>query len=410
MSKTPETASLAKRDDFPILQEKVNGHPLVYLDNAASSQKPRQVIDAICHHYEHDNANVHRGIHELSNRATEAYEGARRRVADFLNAGSHEEIIFTRGTTEGLNLVANTWALDNLREGDTILLTEMEHHSNLVPWQILAQRIGAQIDFIEITGDDGQLDLQWLDEQLARARMLSITHISNTMGTVNPIAEICAHARAAGVLTVVDAAQSAGHMPVDVQEIDCDFLAFSGHKTCGPTGIGVLYGRRELLDAMPPYQCGGEMISKVGYREATFNVAPHKFEAGTPNVADAVGLHAALDYLETIGREAIFEHDQRLAKRACERLAEIDGIRLFGPAEGRSGVVSFVLPDAHALDLATMADQKGVALRAGHHCNQPLLNKLGVPATTRASFYFYNTEAEIDRFIEVLHEVRKLFA
>ena len=409
MSKKSETAGLATRHDFPILEEKVNGHPLVYLDNAASSQKPQQTIDAIAHHYEHNNANVHRGIHELSNRATEAYEGARRRVADFLNAGSHEEIIFTRGTTEGLNLVANTWALDNLREGDTILLTEMEHHSNLVPWQILAQKIGAQLDFIEITGDDGELDLQWLDEQLARARILSLTHISNTMGTVNPVAKICAHARAAGVLTVVDAAQSAGHMPVDVQKIDCDFLAFSGHKTCGPTGIGVLYGRRELLDAMPPYQGGGEMISKVGYREATFNVAPHKFEAGTPNIAGAVGLRTALDYLESIGLESIFEHDQRLANRACERLAEIDGIRLFGPAKGRSGVVSFVLPDVHALDLATMADQKGVALRAGHHCNQPLLNKLGVPATTRASFYFYNTEAEVDRFIEVLREVRKLF-
>ena len=419
MNPRAETATLAKRDesvdwtalrdDFPILRETVNGHPLVYLDNAASSQKPHQVIDAVRRYYEHDNANVHRGIHELSNRATEAYEGARQRVADYLNAGSREEIIFTRGTTEGLNLVANTWALDKLRQGDTILLTEMEHHSNLVPWQILANRIGAKLDFIEITGDDGQLDLQWLDEQLARARLLSLTHISNTMGTVNPVAEICARARAAGVVTVVDAAQSAGHAPVDVQAIDCDFLAFSGHKTCGPTGIGVLYGRRKLLEAMPPYQGGGEMILKVGYRDSTFNVAPHKFEAGTPNVAGAVGLHAALDYLDAIGREAIFEHDQRLAKRACERLAEIDGIRIFGPAEGRSGVVSFVLPGAHALDLATMADQKGVALRAGHHCNQPLLAKLSVAATARASFYFYNTEAEVDRFIEVLHGVRKMF-
>ena len=420
MNAPAKTTSLAKRDgvidwaalreDFPILQETVNDHPLVYLDNAASSQKPRQVIDAIRHHYEHDNANVHRGIHELSNRATEAYEGARQRVADFINAGSREEIIFTRGTTEGLNLVANSWGLENLREGDTILLTEMEHHSNLVPWQLLAQRIGARLDFIEITGDDGQLDLQWLDEQLARARLLSLTHISNTMGTVNPIAEICARAREAGVVTVMDAAQSAGHAPVDVQAIGCDFLAFSGHKTCGPTGIGVLYGRRELLEAMPPYQGGGEMISRVEFRDVTFNVVPHKFEAGMPNVAGAVGLHAALDYLDAIGRGAIFEHDQRLAKRACERLAEINGIRLFGPKKGRSGVVSFVLPDAHALDLATMADQKGVALRAGHHCNQPLLAKLGVPATARASFYFYNTETEVDRFIEVIHQVRKLFA
>ena len=410
MSAEAKSASLARRDDFPILPKTVNGHPLVYLDNAASSQKPRQVIDAIRRYYEHDNANVHRGIHELSNRATEAYEGARQRVADYLNAGSRDEIIFTRGTTEGLNLVANTWALENLREGDTILLTQMEHHSNLVPWQMLARRIGAQLDFIEITGDDGQLDLQWLDEQLARARLLSLTHVSNTLGSVNPVAEICARARAAGVITVVDAAQSTGHAPVDVQAIGCDFLAFSGHKTCGPTGIGVLYGRRELLEAMPPYQGGGEMIAKVEYRDVTFNVVPHKFEAGTPNVAGAVGLHAALDYLDAIGREAIFKHSQHLAKLACEQLGEIDGIRIFGPSEGRSGVVSFVLPDAHALDLATMADQKGVALRAGHHCNQPLLAKLGVPATARASFYFYNTEAEVDRFIEVLHQVRKLFA
>ena len=420
MSTKAESAFLAKcddridwallRDDFPILNKQVNDHPLVYLDNAASSQKPQQVIDAIRRYYEHDNANVHRGIHELSNRATEAYEAARQRVAEFINAGSSDEIIFTRGTTEGLNLVAQTWALENLREGDTILLTEMEHHSNLVPWQILARRIGVKLDFIEINGDDGQLDLKWLDEQLARARLLSLTHISNTLGSVNPVAEICARARHSGVVTVVDAAQSAGHIPIDVSEIGCDFLAFSGHKICGPTGIGVLYGQRKLLEAMPPYQSGGEMITKVEYRDSTFNIVPHKFEAGTPNVAGAVGLHAALDYLDAIGREAIFEHDQQLANLTCEQLSKIDGIRLFGPSEGRSAVVSFVLPDAHALDLATMADQKGVALRAGHHCNQPLLAKLGVPATARASFYFYNTEAEVQRLTEVIHQVRKLVA
>ncbi|MBF95604.1 MAG: cysteine desulfurase [Pelagibacterales bacterium] len=420
MNTKAESAVLAKRDDridwallrddFPILNKQVNDHPLVYLDNAASSQKPQQVIDAIRRYYEHDNANVHRGIHELSNRATEAYEAARQRVAEFINAGSSDEIVFTRGTTEGLNLVAQTWALENLREGDTILLTEMEHHSNLVPWQILARRIGVQLDFIEINGDDGQLDLKWLDEQLARARLLSLTHISNTLGSVNPVTEICARARDSGVITVVDAAQSAGHIPIDVSEIGCDFLAFSGHKICGPTGIGVLYGQRKLLEAMPPYQSGGEMITKVEYRDSTFNIVPHKFEAGTPNVAGAVGLHAALDYLDAIGREAIFEHDQQLANLTCEQLSKIDGIRLFGPSEGRSAVVSFVLPDAHALDLATMADQKGVALRAGHHCTQPLLAKLGVPATARASFYFYNTEAEVDRLIEVIHQVRKLVA
>ena len=397
------------RGDFPILNQSINGHPLVYLDNAASSQKPQIVIDAIRTHYECDNANVHRGIHELSNRATEVYEGARQQITEYLNAVSRDEIIFTRGTTESLNLVAQTWGLENLWEGDTILLTEMEHHSNIVPWQLLAKRTGAKLDFIPVAGDDGTLDLSKLDEQLDRAKLLSFTHISNTLGSINPASDLCQRAREAEVVTVVDAAQSAGHAPVDVQTIGCDFLAFSGHKICGPTGIGVLYGRSELLEAMPPYQGGGEMISKVEFHDSTFNVPPHKFEAGTPNVAGAAGLRAAIDYVDAIGRETIFEHDQRLAKRACKQLEEINGIRLFGPSDTRSAVVSFVLPDAHALDLATMADQKGVALRAGHHCNQPLLAKLGVPATARASFYFYNTEAEVDRFIEVIHQVRKLF-
>lgn len=397
------------RGDFPILNQSINGHPLVYLDNAASSQKPQIVIDTIRTHYECNNANVHRGIHELSNRATEVYEGARQQITEYLNAVSRDEIIFTRGTTESLNLVAQTWGLENLWEGDTILLTEMEHHSNIVPWQLLAKRTGAKLDFIPVAGDDGTLDLSKLDEQLDRAKLLSFTHISNTLGSINPASDLCQRAREAEVVTVVDAAQSAGHAPVDVQTIGCDFLAFSGHKICGPTGIGVLYGRSELLEAMPPYQGGGEMISKVEFHDSTFNVPPHKFEAGTPNVAGAAGLRAAIDFVDTIGREAIFEHDQRLAKRACKQLEEINGIRLFGPSDTRSAVVSFVLPDAHALDLATMADQKGVALRAGHHCNQPLLAKLGVPATARASFYFYNTEAEVDRFIEVIHQVRKLF-
>ena len=414
MSQSAETAQATidwetLRGDFPILNQSINGHPLVYLDNAASSQKPQIVIDAIRTHYECDNANVHRGIHELSNRATEVYEGARQQITEYLNAVSRDEIIFTRGTTESLNLVAQTWGLENLWEGDTILLTEMEHHSNIVPWQLLAKRTGAKLDFIPVAGDDGTLDLSKLDEQLDRAKLLSFTHISNTLGSINPASDLCQRAREAEVVTVVDAAQSAGHAPVDVQTIGCDFLAFSGHKICGPTGIGVLYGRSELLEAMPPYQGGGEMISKVEFHDSTFNVPPHKFEAGTPNVAGAAGLRAAIDFVDAIGREAIFEHDQRLAKRACKQLEEINGIRLFGPSDTRSAVVSFVLPDAHALDLATMADQKGVALRAGHHCNQPLLAKLGVPATARASFYFYNTEAEVDRFIEVIHQVRKLF-
>ena len=399
----------AIREDFPILNQKINGRPLIYLDNASSSQKPQAVIDAIRNHYTYNNANVHRGIHELSNRSTEIYEGSRKRVAEYLNAANTKEIIFTRGTTESINLVAQSWGQSNLNAGDTILLTEMEHHSNLVPWQILAKRIGAKLEFIPVTGDKGLLDLSDIDARLDRAKLLSFTHFSNTMGTINPAKELCQMARKAGVVSLVDAAQSAGHTLIDVQEIDCDFLAFSGHKICGPTGIGVLYGRKEKLEEMPPYQGGGEMISKVEYFESTFNEIPHKFEAGTPNIAGAAGLYAAIEYIDNIGRMAIFQHDQLLVSRTLKRLKEIDGIRIFGPYSNRSAVVSFVIPDTHALDLATMADQKGVAIRAGHHCNQPLLAKLGVQATARASFNFYNTESEVDRFIEVIHQVRKMF-
>ena len=400
----------AIREDFPILNQKINGRPLIYLDNASSSQKPQAVIDAIRNHYTYNNANVHRGIHELSNRSTEIYEGSRKRVAEYLNAANTKEIIFTRGTTESINLVAQSWGQSNLNAGDTILLTEMEHHSNLVPWQILAKSIGAKLEFIPVTGDNGLLDLSDIDARLDRAKLLSFTHFSNTMGTINPAKELCQMARKAGVVSLVDAAQSAGHTLIDVQEIDCDFLAFSGHKICGPTGIGVLYGRKEKLEEMPPYQGGGEMISKVEYFESTFNEIPHKFEAGTPNIAGAAGLYAAIEYIDNIGRMAIFQHDQLLVSRTLKRLKEIDGIRIFGPDSNRSAVVSFVIPDTHALDLATMADQKGVAIRAGHHCNQPLLAKLGVQATARASFNFYNTESEVDRFIEVIHQVRKMFA
>ena len=399
----------AIREDFPILNQKINGRPLIYLDNASSSQKPQAVIDAIRNHYTYNNANVHRGIHELSNRSTEIYEGSRKRVAEYLNAANTKEIIFTRGTTESINLVAQSWGQSNLNAGDTILLTEMEHHSNLVPWQILAKRIGAKLEFIPVTGDNGLLDLSDIDAKLDRAKLLSFTHFSNTMGTINPAKELCQMARKAGVVSLVDAAQSAGHTLIDVQEIDCDFLAFSGHKICGPTGIGVLYGRKEKLEEMPHYQGGGEMISKVEYFESTFNEIPHKFEAGTPNIAGAAGLYAAIEYIDNIGRMAIFQHDQLLVSRTLKRLKEIDGIRIFGPDSNRSAVVSFVIPDTHALDLATMADQKGVAIRAGHHCNQPLLAKLGVQATARASFNFYNTESEVDRFIEVIHQVRKMF-
>jgi cysteine desulfurase/selenocysteine lyase len=405
----PDWESL--RRDFPILDQEVNGHPLIYFDNAATSQKPRSVIEALTRYYTRDNANVHRGIHELSNRATGAYEAARERVAKFINARSPQEIIFTRGTTEGINLIANTWGIDHLKANDTILLSELEHHSNLVPWQMVAQRTGARLDFIPITGDEGTLDLSRLEDQLARGvKLLSVTHISNSMAVLNPVADLCTRARGAGAISVIDAAQSAGHLPIDVQAIGCDFLAFSSHKICGPTGLGVLYGRRELLEDLSPYQGGGEMISKVEYLHTTYNVPPHRFEAGTPHIGGAVGLHAAVDYLDAIGRERIFAHDQELANHAVQRLGEIPGIRIFGPRHGRAGLVSFVLPNAHALDVATLADQRGVALRAGHHCNQPLMAKLGVPATLRASFYFYNTKDEVNRFIEILQKVNARIA
>jgi cysteine desulfurase/selenocysteine lyase len=401
----------ATRADFPILQEKVHGRPLIYFDNAATTQKPRAVLDALRAYYEHDNANVHRGIHELSNRATAAFEAARTRAARFISARGPEEIVFTRGTTEGINLVAQAWGQQHVRRGDKILLTEMEHHSNIVPWQLLAARTGAELLFLPVTGDIGLLDLNRLDEWLTReVKFFAMSHISNSLGTINPVIELCARARRLGVTTLVDAAQSAGHRPLDVQEIGCDFLAFSSHKMCGPTGIGVLYGRQEILEELPPYQGGGEMILNVSFQKSTWKSAPHRFEAGTPDISGAVGLHAAMDYLDQLGREKIAEHDQELGAYAYEKLAGLKGLRLFGPHIGRAGVVSFLVQDVHAHDVVTVADQWGVALRGGHHCNQPLMHKLGVESTARASFFFYNTTQEIDRFVEVVREIQKFFS
>jgi cysteine desulfurase/selenocysteine lyase len=431
MNKTVDWSALRK--DFSILDQKVHGKPLVYFDNAATSQKPRAVIDALVHYYEHDNANVHRGIHELSNRATAGYEAARTRAAKFINAKSADEIVFVRGTTEGINLVASSWGTKNLKPGDVILLTEMEHHSNLVPWQLLAQKTGAKISYLPVTGDEGLLDLSKLDSLLTKqVKIFSMVHISNSLGTLNPVTELCARARELGIVTLVDGAQSAGHLPVDVQAIGCDFFAFSGHKICGPTGIGILWGRQEILDAMPPYQGGGEMILSVGYQKTEFKRAPHRFEAGTPDISGPIGLHAAMDYLDAIGRENIWKHDQELANYAYEKLSALKDIRLFGPKPvvarasrpsvsnlqhtggtpvplGRAGLVSFLLKDVHAHDVVTLADQAGVALRGGHHCTQPLMHKLGVESTARASFYFYNTKAEVDRFVEVVKEIQKFF-
>ena len=401
----------ALRRDFPILDQTVHGRPLVYLDSAASAQRPRAVIDAITRYYERDHANVHRGIHELSNRATAAYEAARARAARFLNATTPEEIVFTRGTTESINLVATAWGGRHVRAGDVILLTELEHHANLIPWQELAHRTGATLRYIPVTGDEGRLDLAKLDELLTpEVKIFAFTHISNTMGTINPAAELCRRAREVGAVTLVDAAQSAGHYPVDVRELGCDFLVFSGHKVLGPTGIGVLYGRAERLEETPPYQTGGEMIVTVDWQRATYKPAPHRFEAGTPNMAGAVGLHAALDYLDSVGRRQIFDHDQALAAYAYERLRDLGGVRLFGPGTDRAGLVSFLLDDAHAHDVVTMADVKyGVALRGGHHCNQPLHRKLGVRSSARASFYFYNTREEVDVFIEAVAAIQTFF-
>jgi cysteine desulfurase / selenocysteine lyase len=400
----------AVREDFPILRERAHGHPLIYFDNAATTQKPRAVIGALRHYYEHENANVHRGLHELSSRATEAYEKSRQRVADYVGAAGADEIIFTRGTTESINLVAQAWGGRFLRKGDVVLLTGMEHHSNLVPWQLLAERTGARLRFVPVR-DDGTLELDRLPELLNReVKLFAFTHISNSLGTINPVRELCQKARAVGALSLVDAAQSAGHLPINVQEMGCDFLALSGHKMCAPTGIGALYGRAGVLDTIPPWHGGGEMIVSVTLEKSTFKKPPHRFEAGTPNIAGAIGLGAAIDYIERIGRAAIFEHDSKLTRHALERFAELPKTRVLGPSGERGAIVGFVMETAHPHDLTTFADQYGLAMRGGHHCSQPLMRRFGVTGTTRASFYFYNTMEEIDRMIEILRNAGRFFS
>ena len=409
----PTRGWAAVRADFPTLHQNVGTKPLIYLDNAATTHKPRAVIDTLTAYYERDNSNVHRGLHALSMRATDGYEAARVRVARFLNADAPEEIVFTRGTTESINLVAQSWGVANLKKGDVILLTEMEHHSNIVPWQLVAERTGATLRYVPVAGDDAELglDMDALEKALtSEVKVFAFTHISNTLGVINPIAELCARARAVGAVTVIDAAQSSGHEALDVRAIGCDFLAFSGHKMAGPTGIGVLYGRRALLDRMPPWQGGGGMITQVDFFQSKWKPSPERFEAGTPNVADAIGLHAAMDYLDKLGRAAVGAHDHELAGRAYAALSEIPGIRILGPKGARGGLVSFALRDVHAHDVVTFADQDGVALRGGHHCNQPLMKKLGLPSTTRASFYVYNTPEEIDALAACIRRILKFFA
>jgi len=399
------------RADFPILHQQVNGHPLVYLDNGATSQKPRAVIEALVRYYERDNSNVHRGLHALSMRATDAYEGARSRIARFIHAADPAEVIFTRGTTESINIVARSFGT-RLKAGDVILATEMEHHSNLVPWQQAAKASGATLRYVPVIGAnaEGGLDLAALDTLLTpQVKVFAFTHISNTLGTINPVAELCRRAKAVGAITVIDAAQSIGHTPVDVQAIGCDFLAFSGHKMCGPTGIGVLYGRRALLDRLAPDETGGGMVVSVDFDGARWKPAPERFEAGTPNVADAIGLGVACDYLDALDRSAIERHDHALARAAYAQLATLPGIRLIGPTGDRGGLVSFAFDGVHAHDVVTFADEDGVALRGGHHCNQPLMRKLGLTSTTRASFYLYNTSEEIDLLVASLRRTLKFF-
>lgn len=399
------------REDFPILHQEVHGKPLSYLDNAASTQKPRAVIEALDTYYRRDNANVHRGLHELANRATEAYEAARGKVARFFGIADEAELIWTRGTTEAINLVAYSWGMSELRPGDEILLTLLEHHSNLVPWQLVAQRTGARLRFLDID-DQGRLDLSTLDELLTeRTRLVSLVHVSNALGTVNPVSEIAARARAVGARVLVDGAQSAPHLPVDVPSLGCDWYAFSGHKMCGPTGTGGLWGRREILEAMPPFHGGGDMIEFVELERSTYAPLPNRFEAGTPHIAGAVGLGAAADYLAGIGRDAILAHERTLLTYALERMAEIPELVVLGPRDPaeRSGVISFTMGEVHPHDLATILDSEGVAIRAGHHCAQPLMKRLGVGSTARASFYLYNTPEDVDRLIGGLHRARALF-
>ncbi len=397
---------------FPVLSREVRpGVPLVYLDSAATSQKPRQVIEALSSFYGSQNANIHRGIHRLAEEATEAYESARKIVADFIGASSPREVVFCRNTTEAINLVAYSWARSTLQEGDLILLTEMEHHSNIVPWQILAQERGIQLAYVPIT-DDGLIDLAEYHRLLGdKPRLVSFMHMSNMLGTINPTADMAAAAHDAGALVLVDAAQSVPHLPVDVVALDADFLAFSGHKMCGPTGIGVLYAREALLKAMPPFLGGGDMIKRVRLDGFSTNDVPYKFEAGTPAIAEAIGLGAAINFLESIGMDLVHKHEQYLVSYALERLAEVPGVRVYGPeAEQRGGVASFTFADVHPHDVAQILDQDGIAVRAGHHCAMPIHERFCIPATTRASFYLYNTTEEIDKLIEGLYKVREIFA
>jgi cysteine desulfurase/selenocysteine lyase len=397
------------RADFPILREIVHGKPLVYLDSANTSQKPQQVLDALEHYYRHDNANIHRATHLLSERATRAYEGARTKVQRLINAGQSREVVFTRGTTDSINLVAQAWARTFLKPGDEILVTWMEHHSNIVPWQLVCEQTGAVLRSSPIT-DEGEVDLVAFRALLSdRTKLVSVIHVSNALGTVNPVVEMVAAAREAGAVTVVDGAQAVPHLPVDVQAIGCDFYAFSGHKMFGPTGTGILYGREALLNRMPPYQGGGDMIASVTFEKTDYNVLPYKFEAGTPNIAGIVGLGAAVDYMTALDRPAAAAYEDELLAYATALVSALPGVRVFAAGVRRSGVLSFVLDGVHPHDIGTILDAEGIAVRTGQHCAQPVMDRYGVPATVRASVAIYNTRGEIDRLVAGLHKVREVF-
>ena len=398
------------RSDFPILRQRVRDRPLVYLDNAATSQKPQVVIDAIRRYYERDNANIHRGVHFLSEHATEEYEGARRTVQSFLNAADASEIIFVRGATEAINLVAQTYGRTNVHAGDEVLITAMEHHSNIVPWQILCEEKGARLRVAPIS-DSGELLLEEFANLLGpRTKIVAVTHVSNALGTINPVQRIIEMAHRGNIPVLVDGAQAVPHLKVDVQALDCDFYVFSGHKVYGPTGIGVLYGKSALLDAMPPYQGGGDMISSVTFEKTIYNKLPYKFEAGTPHMAGAIGLGAAIEYVNGLGMDNIAAHEHELLAYATETVSAIPGIRLIGTAKEKAGVLSFVLDSIHPHDIGTILDQEGIAIRTGHHCAQPVMQRFGIAATARASFALYNTREEVDALVEGIQKVREVFA
>jgi len=397
------------REDFPILKRRVHGKPLIYLDNAATSQKPQVVIDAITRYYSSGNSNVHRGIHLLSEEATQAFEGARAKVARFLNASDAREIVFVRGTTEAINLVAQSYGRTSIRQGDEIIISAMEHHSNIVPWQILCEQTGARLRVIPIN-DDGELLMDEYGKLLnERTRFVSVVHVSNALGTINPVKQIIEMAHGQGVPVLLDGAQAAPHLPVDVRQLDCDFYVFSGHKLFGPTGIGVMYGKAHLLEAMPPYQGGGDMILSVTFEKTLYNVVPYKFEAGTPHIAGVIGLGAAIDYLEGIGLERIATYEQWLLRYATEAVSTIPGLRIIGTAKEKASILSFVLDGVHAHDVGTILDHEGIAIRTGHHCAMPVMQRFNVPATARASLAFYNTKEEIDALVRAIHKAKEMF-